>query len=128
MRKFLHIFLGLSLLVSTAGYAVTRHFCGEILAHVSIGHETQSCCESEERSSDCECENESEHVAVDDDYQQDHQEIKLTPALQATLVGFIKFLAFAPLLEDQGNKLHPTLKYPPFTEPDIYNRVQSFLL
>jgi hypothetical protein len=128
MRKFFHIFLILSLLFSTAGYAVTKHFCGEILAHVSLGHETQSCCDSEGKPSDCECENESEHVVVDDDYQQNHQEIKLTPALQATLVGFIKFLTFAPLLEEHENKLHSTLEYPPFTEPDVYIRVQSFLL
>lgn len=128
MRKFFHIFLILSLLISTAGYAVTKHFCGEVLAHVSVGHETTSCCDSNEMPSDCKCANETDHLAVDDDYQLDHQEVKLTPALQATLVSFFRFLAFAPLAEEVSNNLLPTLDYPPFTDPDIHIRVQSFLL
>ncbi|WP_017732294.1 HYC_CC_PP family protein [Nafulsella turpanensis] len=128
MRKFFHIFLTLSLLISTAGYAVTKQFCGEILAHVSLGHDTQPCCNKAEMPSGCECESEIDHYAVDDDFQLDHQEVRLTPALQATLVSFIKFLAFAPLTEEHNNNLLPTLKYPPFTEPSIHIRVQSFLL
>ena len=128
MRKFFHIFLILSLLISTAGYAVTKQFCGKILAHVSIGHDTQPCCNKAEMPSDCECEIEVDHFAVEDDFQLDQQVIKLDPALQATLVSFIKFLAFAPLLEEHDNNLHSTLEYPPFTDADIHISVQSFLL
>lgn len=117
------------MLFSTAGYAVTKHYCGEVLAHISVGHETTSCCASNQVPSDCGgCENETDHLVVEDDYQLDHQEVKLTPALQATLVSFIKFLALTPLLEEHDNKLHPTLDYPPFTDPDIHISVQSFLL
>ena len=128
MRKFFHIFLALSLLFSTAGYAVTKHFCGKVLAHVSFGHEAQPCCESEEFPGGCECENQVDHVVMDEDYQLDQQEIKIDPALQASLFNFIRFLTFAPLSEEQGKSLHPTLDYPPFTEPAIHIRVQSFLL
>jgi hypothetical protein len=128
MRKFFHIFLILSLLVSTAGYAVTKQFCGEVLAHVSFGHNTQPCCEDAEMPSDCECASEVDHFAVDDEYQLDQQVIKLSPTLQATLVNFIRFLATAPLLEEQSNNLLPTLKYPPFTDLNIHIKVQSFLL
>lgn len=129
MRKFLHIFLALSLLFSTAGLAVTKHFCEEVLIHVSVGQEASSCCASNEESSDCEeCENETDHLVVEDDFQLDQQEIKISPALQATLVSFIKFFVFSPLLEEHDNSLHPTVDYPPFTDPDIHIRVQSFLL
>ena len=128
MRKLFHIFLIFSLLFSTAGYAVTKHFCGEVLAHVSVGHSNKSCCDSNEMSSGCECETETDHLVVEDDYQQDHQEVKLTPALQATLLSFFRFLAFAPLAEEQPNKSLLTLKSPPFTESNIHIRVQSFLL
>ena len=128
MRKFFHIFLVFSLLFSTAGYAVTKHFCGEVLAHVSIGHDNQSCCEGMEMPSGCECANEVDHVVIDDDYQLDQQEIKIGPALQATLLNFIRFLALTPSLEEHENKLHPTLEYSPFTDPDIHISVQSFLL
>ena len=127
MRKLFYIFLAFSLLISTAGYAVTKHFCEDVLVHISVGHETTPCCDSNEMSSDCECESETDHVVVDD-YQLDHQEVKLTPALQATLAGFFRFLAFAPLAEDQSIKSFLTLKYPPFTESRIHVRVQSFLL
>ena len=129
MRKLFHIFLAFSLLFSTAGYAVTKHFCGEVLAHVAVGHEARSCCSSNGIPTACDgCENETEHLVVDDDFQLDQQEIKLDPALQATLISFIKYLAFAPLLEEYYNKLHSTLKYPPSTGPDIHIKVQSFLL
>jgi hypothetical protein len=128
MRKFFHIFLILSLLMSTAGYAVTKQFCGEVLAHVSLGHNTQPCCDKAEMPSDCECEREVAHYAIDDDFQLDQQVIKLDPALQVTLVSFFKFLASVPLLEEHVSKFHSTLKYPPFTDPDIHIRVQSFLL
>lgn len=128
MRKFFHIFLVLSLLMSTAGYAVTRHFCGQVLAHVSVGQETYSCCESEESPGGCECENETHHLVVDDEFQLDQQVIKVSPSLQAAFIGFMKFIAFAPLTEEEGKRLHPALDYPPFTDPDIHIRVQSFLL
>ena len=128
MRKFFHIFLIFSLLFSTTGYAVTKHFCGEVLAHISVGHETNSCCDSNEMSPDCECENETDHLVVEDDYQLDQQEIKISPALQATLFSFFRFLAITTLLEEPESKLHPTLEYPPFTDPDIHISVQSFLL
>ena len=128
MRKIIHIFLIFSLLISTAGYAVTKHFCGEILAHVSFGHDEKFCCEGMEMPSGCECANEIGHVVIDDDYQLDQQKIKLDPALQLTLVSIIKYLAFAPLLEGPENKLHDTLDYPLFTDPDIHISFQSFLL
>ena len=125
MRKFFHIFLIFSLLFGTAGYAVTKHFCGEVLVNVSVGHTTTPFCDSSEMSFDCECENEVDHVVIDDDYQLDQQEIKISPALQPTL---IRFLALTPLLAENRNKLHPTLEYPPFTDPDIHISFQSFLL
>ena len=128
MRKFFHIFLVLSLLVSTAGYAVTRHFCGEILAHVSVGHEPISCCDSKEMPGDCACENEVDHLVVDDEFQLDQQKIKLAPVFQATLINYVTFLAFAPDVEEHRNKLLPPLKYPPAAGPDIPIKVQSFLL
>ena len=78
--------------------------------------------------SGCECANQTDHVVLDDDYQLDQQEITVTPALQATLLNFIQFLALTPSLEEHENKLHPTLEYPPFTDPDIHISVQSFLL
>lgn len=127
MRKFFHIFLIFSLLFGTAGYVVTKHFCEEVLVNISVGHTTTSFCDSSEMSFDCECENEVNHVVIDDDYQLDQQEIKISPALP-TLISFIRFLALTPLLEENRNKLHPTLEYPPFTDPDIHISFQSLLL
>jgi hypothetical protein len=128
MRKLFHIFLILSLLMSTAGYAVTKHFCGEVLAHISVGHESASCCDSSEMPSDCECENETDHLVLEDDYQLDHQEVRFTPELQATIISFFKLLAFASSVDEQAKNLLPTLKYPPFTDLNIHIKVQSFLL
>lgn len=130
MRKLFHIFLVFFLLLSTTGFAVSRHFCGELLAHVSLSGEPKSCCGAEEEEpSDCgNCQDEVEHVVVEDDFQQDHQQLKLSPIWQASLVDFFSFLAFAPLLEETNQKSLLTLKYPPFTESDIHIRLQSFLI
>lgn len=127
VRKFFHIFIVISLLFSTAGLAVTKHFCGEVLAHVSLDEEPESCCDQPEIPSGCECHNEVDLLALEDEFHLEHQQVKITPVVQAILLDFSRLLAFSPIKEEQSNKLI-TLKYPPFAESDIHIRVQSFLL
>lgn len=131
MRKLFHIFLVFFLLLSTTGFAVSRHFCGEVLANVSLSSEPKSCCgaEKEMPAGSCgECQSEVEHVLLEDDFQQDHQQLKLNPVMRASLLGFFRFLAHAPILEEPVEKSLLTLKHPPFTESDIHIRLQSILI
>lgn len=129
MRKLFHIFLVLALLISTAGFAVTKHFCGEVLASISVGRaESEPCCDPNTMPADCDCHSEADHMALDDDFQLDHQTVKFTPNLQATLFYFISELRFALLLDEPSKKLSFYSKQPPLAESDIYIKVQSFLI
>lgn len=129
MRNLFHIFLVISLLISTAGFAVTKHFCGEVLASMSIGaEESKPCCDANSMPADCDCHSDTNHESVDDDFQLDQQVIKLTPALQATLTHFLSELRLALLLDEPSRKLLFHSKQPLLAESDIYVKVQSFLL
>ena len=108
---------------------MTKHFCGEVLASVSVGAEdTKSCCDPNSMPADCDCHSDTDHVSVDDDFQLDQQVIKLTPHLQFVLVNFISELRLALLLDEPSRKLLFYSQQPPLAESDIYIRVQSFLL
>ncbi|GAA4429395.1 hypothetical protein GCM10023188_14710 [Pontibacter saemangeumensis] len=129
MRHLFHIVLVISLLVSTAGFAVTKHFCGKVLANVSVGAaDTKSCCDPGSMPADCDCHSDTDHVSVEDDFQLDQQAIKFTPQLQLVLVHFISELRLALLLDEPSRKLLFHSKQPPLAESDIYIRVQSFLI
>ena len=43
-KKVLNIIIGLLLLISTSGVAVTRHYCGRTLMSVSIFSTPDKCC------------------------------------------------------------------------------------
>ncbi|PRY01415.1 hypothetical protein CLV24_14811 [Pontibacter ummariensis] len=119
----------MSLLFSTAGFAVTKHFCGKELASISVGTEAEkSCCNPHDMPEGCDCNSDTDHLSVDDDFQLDQQVIKLTPQLQATLVHLISELRLALLLDEPSKKLLFHSKQPPLAESDIYVKVQSFLI
>ncbi|MCJ8167128.1 hypothetical protein MKJ04_19970 [Pontibacter sp. E15-1] len=129
MRHLLHIVLVISLLLSTAGYAVTKHFCGEVLASVSVGAaDTKPCCDPGSMPADCDCHSDTDHVSVEDDFQLDQQVIKFTPPLQFVFVSLINELRLALLLDEPSKKLLFHSKQPPLAESDIFIKVQSFLI
>ncbi len=44
LRKFSHIILSFTLLVSTMGLVISKHYCGGDLVSVSVNHHSESCC------------------------------------------------------------------------------------
>lgn len=128
MRNLFHIFLVISLLISTAGFAVTKHFCGKELASISIGSESKPCCDSSTMPVDCDCHSDTDHASVENDFQLDQQVIKFTPQQQFILVNFISELHLALLLDEPSRKLLFHSQQPPLAESDIYIKVQSFLI
>lgn len=128
VRKLIHIMLALTLLISTAGFALSKHYCGEVLASVSVGAESKPCCDPDTMPADCDCHSDTERAAVEDDFQLDQQVIKLAPNLQFALVSFLSELRLALLLDEPSRKLLFHSKQPPLAESDIYVKVQSFLI
>ncbi len=65
-RKLLHIFIIILLLTVTAGFSISKHYCGPRLVSVSVNHEAKSCCDMEGTSS-C-CHNETKSYQLDEDF------------------------------------------------------------
>lgn len=45
LRNISHIILSLTLLVSTMGLVISKHYCGGELVSVSVNHSDDSCCD-----------------------------------------------------------------------------------
>lgn len=61
--KITHIILSFILLVSTTGFTITKHYCGNTLESIAIDSIPESCCEM----GDC-CHNETTHYQIEDDF------------------------------------------------------------
>ncbi len=64
LKRILHIFVALVLIVSTTGFSLTRHYCSGDLISTSVMSTPVSCCGED---SDC-CHNEHELVQLKADY------------------------------------------------------------
>ena len=62
-RKTLNIIIAFILLISTTGFTISRHYCGNNLVSVVINSEAKPCCGLD----NC-CHNESEYFKVNDDF------------------------------------------------------------
>ena len=127
MRRIVSVFLLLSVLLSSTGFTLAKHFCGESLAHISLNDEAKTCCDDEEKDmpSDC-CHDEFEQLLLDDS-QLDHQTLQLQPLTFFTLSVFTHFLSFSP---EATLSASPWIAFhsPPLPSIDVYLRVQSFLI
>ncbi len=124
ISQLAHISLVVLLLTATTGVAISRHYCMSRLLSMSIGETTKSCC-NEAEAMGC-CHNETEQVQVEDDFNPSDvtslQQIELP--LLYTVCALELFTE--PLEISQPNFYTDTS--PPPVEPDIYLKVQSFLL
>jgi len=65
-RKLMHISISILLLTVTAGFSISKHYCGPRLVSVSVNHEAESCCDME-GTSNC-CHNETKSFQLDEDF------------------------------------------------------------
>ena len=128
MRKILSIFLLFSVLVSSSGFTLTKHFCGEDLEHIAVGNEVKTCCGDEENQDmpgDC-CHNEFDQALLDDS-RLDYQTLQLQPLTFFTvsvLTCFFQLHSEAPTASPLWTAFHS----PPAPGISVYLRVQSFLI
>ena len=126
MRQAVSVLLLLSVLVSSTGFTLAKHFCGGELAHISLSDEVKACCDGEdEMPSDC-CHDELAQLVLDDS-QLDHQTFQLQPLTFFTLSVLTHFLSVSPeatLPTSPWTVFHS----PPLPTTDVYLRVQSFLI
>ena len=128
MRQIISVLLLFSVLVSSTGFTLTKHFCGGELAHVAVGNEAKPCCGDEEKQDmpdDC-CHDELDQALLDDS-QLDYQTLQLQPLTFFTvhiLTHFLPFYSEVPKISPLWAAFHS----PPVSEISVYLRVQSFLI
>ena len=128
MRQTISVLLLFSVLVSSTGFTLTKHFCGGELAHVAVGNEVKPCCSDDEQQDmpdDC-CHDELDQALLDDS-QLDYQTLQLQPLTFFTisvLAHFLQSSLEAPTISSSWMAFHS----PPVPGISVYLRVQSFLL
>ena len=128
MRQIISIVLLFSIGVSSSGFTLVKHFCGDSLEQVQLHDEVKSCCsdsDQEEMPDDC-CHNELDQALLDS-FSSD-VELQFSPVL-ALLASYIltDYLSLQPALEDHSHLL-TAFHSPPIAVPDVYLWVQSLLI
>jgi len=63
LNKIAHIILSFTLLVSTTGFTISKHYCGDKVESIAVNSTTESCCEMP----GC-CHDETTFYKVNDDF------------------------------------------------------------
>lgn len=64
IRKTVNIFMSIVFLLTTLGFTVSMHYCGNELVDFSINFEIEACCDME---GGC-CHNENEHFQLEEEF------------------------------------------------------------
>lgn len=125
MRKLVNILLVFLLLFSTAGVAISKHYCGELLQSISVNGPAKSCCESQEMTEGC-C---SEEVSFDKADELQLSQLNLNLSFSPYILYYTASSLFNFSLEQTDqNYFISYFDSPPTAEQEIFVLVQSFLL
>tara|TARA_R110000868_G_scaffold207257_7_gene456223 strand:+ start:106 stop:489 length:384 start_codon:yes stop_codon:yes gene_type:complete len=127
MKRFSHIFVSALLLFSTVGISVNKHYCDEVLKNIAINITPEHCCGDEEMPSGC-CHNESEQYSIDDELQLQRYNLNFEAVAVAKVIDYHQLLMGTYSDEFDNQNFSFAFKSPPSLEPDIYVKVQSFLI
>jgi len=112
------------MLVSTSGVTVTKHFCGERLASVSVLGDGGCSCASMAADDNC-CHTERDLYQVDDDFS-----VAPIRSLNLAAVPVIAIITYRLSLEfnpESGQTAYLNYR-PPLPDKDIPVLIQSFLI
>ena len=126
MRQIISIILLFTIGISSSGFTLAKHFCGDSLAEVQLNQVVKSCCSDPgEMPDDC-CHNELDQALLDS-FSQDIK-IQLLPVF-VLLADYVlaNHLALLPFTTDNPG-LATAYHSPPAPDLDVYLRVQSLLI
>lgn len=123
LRKIIHIAVALLLLITTAGFTVSKHYCNNNLISVSVYGDATPC---NQRNHDNCCHDSKVHFQVENEF-----EIKHSSTLPDLTVQKSLLFSETNLLATQENSLQnfqfAVLKIPLSDQPDLA-KLQRFLL
>jgi len=122
LKRFSHIGLSLLLLISTVGFAVSKHYCGDALVDIAFNENAENCCDT----GSC-CHNETQVFQLDEDFSV--PQIANAPELQETAVfGFTIFVASQTPVVNDSELTFNNNSPPPSTVDEFLSLRQVFLL
>jgi len=127
LKKLLSISLAALLMVSTIGVTVHKHYCDDVLIASSIfSHGDEDACGTEMPMEDDACSDEHTEYNVDSPIVLMALNFELTPTFDWVAASFFLVITI-PTKELSTPKIYADANPPP-SEPNIYTKVQSFLL
>jgi len=125
-RKLSAILLILMVLVSSIGITVHKHYCASFLVDTSFIPHIEDACDDDMPMEEDSCQDRHEIYNVDSPIQLLSINFELSPSIEWILISFFE------LRINEGDQFSKPILiaelYPPPSEPNIYTRVQSFLL
>jgi ABC-type dipeptide/oligopeptide/nickel transport system permease component len=89
LKKIVNSILVVFLLVTTSGFTLTRHFCGDQLVSVALGKDTKSCCEK--TASNC-CHQETKHFQFKENFLSSVTELNLEDSVIKIMISFSEMI------------------------------------
>ena len=126
MKKLLSISLALLLLMSTIGVTIHRHYCESTLVATSLIPGIDDACDSDMPMDDDTCRDDHQHYSVDSPLVMLSLNYELAPSIEWVQ-------SFETIVTNLLSEKFVTSKFyadlsPPPSEPNIYTKVQAFLL
>ena len=126
MKKISGISLALLLLVATIGVTVSRHYCGSILVDTSFLSPIADACDMDMPMDADDCEDDHQHFNVDSPLVLLSLNYDIAPSF--TWIENLQIVLIKDFSDNQFTSKFLADISPPPSEPDIYSRVQAFLL
>jgi len=126
MKKISSISLALLLMVATIGVTVSRHYCGSILVNTSFVPQIADACDMDMAMDAEDCEDDHQHFNVDSPQLLLSLNFDIAPSY--TWMDKIQTITLENFSDSQFTSKFLADISPPPSEPDIYARVQAFLL
>ena len=126
MKKFGSILILALMMVTTVGITVTKHYCGDMVSDIYITYQSEHCGGGMEDMG-C-CHNEQDRYVIDSDFQFLSFSFDFTQVPVDLHVQYLELGKILSLQQATDDQVWPDDSPPPTPWPDIYTRVQSFLL
>lgn len=126
IRKIAHIVFALILLVASAGFTVSKHYCNNHLKNISIDKPAESCCGMDEEG--C-CKTETVLIQLDDEAVANASvSVPLNTETGIQPMTILHVLSLLIFTESVQEVFHEYISPPPRKIQTVLSQIQSYLL
>ena len=114
-NKVINIITVCMLLVSTTGFSISRHYCGEALIDVAVNKQAEACCSNP----DC-CDTETDYYQLDDDFLG-----SVTASVKPEQVISVDLFASVFSFQIEKNLIDQLISFTDGASPPVRQRIQA---